>query len=113
MKTLSHGQLVYGELWGNFHSSKVFTIQGYAKETNRSEQEMLDRAIKNNHELVATINPGTVLTNSEGYYERENQLRQNSVPLNEGELIQAEGKIYKVKLVGKNYSDPIHFIPQH
>jgi len=113
MKTLEHGQHVYVESWGKNAKITIFALKGSCEKNNSDYLKALDRAVKNGHELAATIQIGTVITNSHGYYEREDAKAATAIELKAGEEVEIEGRKYTVKLMGKNYSDPIHFIPCH
>jgi hypothetical protein len=111
MKTLTHRQFVRMENWSMQEAFEVGTLEGYAAENKEDIAKALERAIRNGHDLAWTINCGTVITNTRGYYEREEAKKANAVVLCEGEAVQIEGRQYKVKVMGKQYADPIHFIP--
>lgn len=110
MQTLTHGQEIFSPKWGRGYTCTVGTVEGYSAKNKIDVNKAVDRAIENGHELAYTINIGTVLTNSVGYYEREDKRKAAATEVQENEEVLIEGRKYKVKLVGKRYSDPIHFI---
>lgn len=108
--TLNHGQEIYAVQWGKGYTCTVGTVEGYTVANNGNVEAAVQRALKNGHELAYTMNVGTCITDSKGYYEREEAKRATAVPVFAGEHVMIEGREYEVKLVGQRYSDPIHFI---
>lgn len=111
IKTLSYGQYVTMNTWNPSDAFPVFTVEGFAFKNGTDKERAVERAIKNGHDLAGTINIGTVLADSIGYYEREEAKKNSAVVLVAGEQVLIEGRHYTVKPMGTRYSDPIHFIP--
>lgn len=114
MKILTHEMLIYVNKpkWGKFEACSVGTVEGYAAtSTWQTAEEAVERAIKNNHELAYTISSPKFLSSDPSAYIREEERKSHAIEVEEGEIVLIEGRKYKIKLMGPQYSDPIHFIP--
>jgi hypothetical protein len=124
MITLKHGDTVRLASWTRFPyetaTARVGTARGYAIESNLDPVEMVERAVKNGHELAWTTYIGSILVDDRAIAERMKAERDaefaRAVTLAEGDTVTIEGMVYRVKAArmsvdGPRNSDPIKFMP--
>ena len=116
MKTLKHGEQVKiaGCKW--MDRIKVGAIEGYAKEGGQDDAEAtIQRTIANEHPLAWTNNAGYCITaqyaGKEAKTQQEKEAFEKATMLEAHEEVEIEGRKYHVRIMGLQYSDPIHFIP--
>ena len=114
MKQLTFETLVRVSTWNKMTYASVFTLDGYAKKNNLSEDHVAE-SIARGDEIVGTIYTGTTITNSETYYENEKQRGENAVVIENGETVSIDDVQYKVVVLPgqtnyPKYSDPIKFV---
>lgn len=108
MKTLVDGQQV--KIPNDVYESKihVYTLKEYIKRNN------INTTISG-HEVWSYKYPTCISSSYKGK-EVVLQIKQNnykSAPiLEDGEIVKVDELLYKVKINGIDYSDPIEFIPQ-
>lgn len=110
---LSHGQLIFAREWGRADLYAVGTLAGYLGpersdelEAERARQEAAGRA------TVWANARGKALCGDPGHYEREQELRRGAQGVEGGEIVEIEGQLFKVRLVGWRFNDGIHFDPE-
>jgi hypothetical protein len=116
MKTLKHGEQVKtaGCKWVD--RITVGAIEGYAKEGGQDDAEAtIQRAITNEHPLAWTNKAGYCITanytGKEEARQKEMDAFEKATMLEAHEEVEIEGRKYHVRIMGLQYSDPIHFIP--
>lgn len=114
--TLSHNQIVRGAGFPDYTNKiKVGTVRGCALEWDNCPKEAESRAKQNGHSMAFTTqDPSIITADYPGKAEElaAKRARIDAAPeLQDGQLVEIEGKRYKSRLVGHDYSDPIHFIP--
>ena len=113
--TLSHNQIVRGAGFpDDTNQIKVSTIAGFHQEMKIDPQEGIARAKKQCHPLAWTNLECGCLTDDYSGKAKELADKRSTIAaapeLENGQLVEIEGRIYKVRLTGCKYSDPIHFI---
>jgi len=120
MKTLSNNQQIKTTMDKYRPVIIIGTAEGFHCK-NETPAESYNRVIQNmkdyphaGHCPVWANKLGVCLTSNylgkeEASQKAENDYN-NAVLIKDGEHIMAEGREYKVKYIGPNYSDPIHFI---
>jgi hypothetical protein len=81
-----------------------------------SNPEDIARAKKNKHDIAYVVYTGSTIADSTAFYNQELQRAKDAVTLEPGELIEVNGKTYKVRVVKGNEinprnSDPIKLDP--
>ena len=112
---LTHGQQVVVPSFKYTNKIELVTPRGYALSYGDCPEEAEARAIKFDHDFLACFQHPSILTaDYNGKAEeldakhREWEVAQR---IEEGDLVACEGRVYKVKILGERYSDPIKFIP--
>lgn len=119
MKTLTNGMLlkVAGVVWCDKIS---FHIDRYA---DWPEDHKAIRSLEKYNEIEGVTNGVSIFAIKSGYSITDNypgkaeQTAKDKLAfeaatmLENGEVIEADGSLYTVKIMGLQYSDPIHFIP--
>jgi len=113
---LTYGMEVRGKGFPDYTPKiTVFTVEGYARKNKEDPAAAVKRAIENGHELTGTTGGMSVMTDDyPGKAEAHAKALKETAAapvLDNGELVEIEGRTYAVRLVGANYSDPIHFKP--
>jgi len=114
--TLSHNQIVRGSGFPDYTGQiKVGTCAGYYQEIGTDPQEGIARAKKQCHPLAWTNLECGCLTDDYSGKAKELADKRSAIAaapeIEDGQLVEIEGIIYKARLTGHKYSDPIHFIP--
>lgn len=115
--SLAHGQLIRLASWTNSYA-KFGTVEGYGFEAGTAGIDWsVRRALAERHHLAWTSYVGSCLSNDPTFYEGERKKYLSAIVVADGDLIRAEGRMYRVKVVQGNggqfpkNSDPIHFTP--
>ena len=111
IKVLEHDELVYVDKpgWGKFEAASIFSIEGYARKIKQDPREMLERERSRGHDIVSTSKSGHCIHSDPERYKIEEAKKDKAILIKEGETVSIENRLYKVKLMGVRYSDPIHF----
>lgn len=113
--TLVHGQEVRGKGFQYAQKITVGTITGSALKYGDDPLESIDRAKKFGHPLEPWTNQSPAVMTADYPGKAEEHAAKlaataASPELENGQLVEIEGCIYKVKLLGQQYSDPIAFV---
>jgi len=83
---------------------RVFTVRGYAESYNEDPETAYNRAIRKGHNLYCINQESSILCGDPEFWGRINSEWGEAIQLNDGELVEIEDKILKVRYKG-NYSD--------
>ena len=112
---LIHGQQVVVPSFKYTNKIELVTPRGYALSHGDCPEEAEARATKFGHEFLFCFQyPSIISTDYSGKAERletERKEWETAQRIEEGDLVACEGRVYKVKILGERYSDPIKFIP--
>ena len=112
---LSHGQQIVVSSFKYQNKIELVTPRGYALSRGDCPEDAEARAVKFDHEMLACFQHSSVLSSDyEGKAERleaERKDWEKAQRIKQGDLIECEGRKYKVKIIGERYSDPVKFIP--
>lgn len=115
--SLAHGQLIRLASWTHSYA-KFGTVEGFGFEHGTEGIAWsVRRAIAERHQMAFSTYTGSRLTDSKAFYADEAQKAASAIVVADGDLIRAEGRMYRVKVVQGNggqfpkNSDPIHFTP--
>lgn len=112
---LGHNQRVKVEGLTVASEILVKTLLGCCHGDIAKAEAIYQRGLENNNGEIRvwTIKNESILCDDyEGKCEKllRNKLEfESSIMLEDGQVVKCEGRFYKVKIVGKQYSDPIHF----
>lgn len=111
-KTLKHNDLIFAPVWGINHVFNVGTAEGfYANCSWTTVEKGVADCISRDEELAFTCKEAAVLCSDPGFYERRAERRKGAIDVVDGEVVEIEGRKYRVKLVGRDYCDGIKFLP--
>jgi hypothetical protein len=114
MKTLQHNQ----EIRVNGFSAlaqkiTVGTSRGYAAQYNEDPEEAHNRTLRNGHQTAWANQEASALTSDyPGKHEALDAAAKataEALEIRDGELVLIEGEIFRVKVLGERYADPVHF----
>lgn len=112
---LAHGQQVVVPSFKFTNKIELVTPSGYALANGDCPEEGEARAISNSHDLLACFQHSSILTaDYDGKAEElqaEREEWEKAQRIEQGDLVECEGRKYKVEIIGERYSDPIKFIP--
>ena len=112
---LSHGQQIVVPSFRFTNKIELVTPSGYALEHGDCPKEAEERATKFGHEFLACFkHPSIITADYNGKAERleaERKEWEEAQRINEGDIVECEGRKYIVKILGENFSDPVKFIP--
>tara|TARA_Y100000592_G_C5350212_1_gene258505 strand:+ start:127 stop:489 length:363 start_codon:yes stop_codon:yes gene_type:complete len=112
---LSHGQQIVVPSFKYTNKIELVTPRGYALSYGDCPEEAEARATKFGHEFLACFQHPSILTaDYEGkaeILESERKEWEAAQRIDQGDLVECEGREYKVKILGERYSDPVKFIP--
>jgi hypothetical protein len=116
MTTLSHNQQIRVASFSHLAQAiTVGTIHGYAVQNGECPEVAMERAKKFGHEIAwANQAPAVLTSDYAGKAEdlaAERAKRDAAVVIEDGEQVLIEGVVYKVRVMGERFSDPVHFIP--
>jgi len=106
---LNAGDIVFNPAWTNTYLFKVGTVEAYAAEYNEDPAQRRQKALDRGHDIAWANRQGGVIDNTGHAYARRLEQVSRAIPLEAGEEVEIEGRVYITKLVGKNYSDGIQF----
>lgn len=113
--SLAHGQLIRLASWTHSYA-KFGTVEGFGFELGTEGIAWsVRRAIAERHQMAFSTYTGSCLTDSKAFYADEAQKAASAIVVAEGDLIRAEGRMYRVRVIAGNggpfpkNSDPIHF----
>lgn len=118
MIKLVHGQDIKIPSWDSMTYANFSTLRGYLQNIHQSEVEKLMKsALENGNDEAWCVYPGTAISSSPDYYNRLLVKAKAAILINHDELVDIEGKIFKVNVLSgchkrPIYSDPIKFIRQ-
>lgn len=111
-RTLNHHDIVRINTWRYTNDiCYVGSIEGYCKDENLDITERLEKASRLGHEIAWANKRDHCLSSSVGFYDRLKEEEDRAIPLENGEIVEIEGRKYTVKNMGVRYSDAIHFVP--
>lgn len=112
---LSHGQQIVVPSFRFTNKIELVTPRGYALEHGDCPEEAEARATKFEHEFLACFQHPSILTadynGKAESLEAERKEWEVAQRIEGGDLVECEGREYKVKILGERYSDPVKFIP--
>ena len=112
---LSHGQQIVVPSFKYNNKIQLVTPSGYALEEGHCPEEWEARAAKFGHEFLACFQHSSIITaDYEGKAEKldaERKEWENAQRIQQGDLVECEGRKYSVKILGEHFSDPVKFIP--
>jgi hypothetical protein len=116
MQNLQSGQHAFIAAWGRTEMFKIGTIESFYESSTTPADVAAERIAKAHasNEANATVwamKTGATIVNSPAYYERLKAKQAAAVELDPAQPVEINGRKYAVKLMGKRYSDPVHFIP--
>lgn len=116
MKTLSHNSQIRVKGFEFRNKITVGTIAGYAKQYGEDPEAAIARAKDRGDSLAPWTNqaPGVLVADYPGKAEdmAKDLAAFNAAPeIENGELVEIEGEIFTVRVLGERYSDPVAFIP--
>lgn len=91
MKELKHDQIIYAKEWGTLDLFQIGTAKEYYGE---GDEVFVCRLA----DIIST--------------RKEKDMSENAITVKNNEIVLIDNKQYKINLIGKNYSDGIHFILQ-
>lgn len=106
MITLKHNDKVKLASWGSSYAV-MHTDRGYMAENGKHQDNIGD---------VVAIYTGSTITNSQAFYDKQDEVYKSAVVLTDGETVTVEGMAFRVKVMPRNggafptNNDPIHFI---
>jgi hypothetical protein len=115
--TLTHGQTVRGFGFSEHTQQiRVYTVRGYANELGWNPDEAEKHATIQREDLAFTAQtPGIMTSDYAGKSEKIEATRREigaSPILVNGQLVEIEGRVFTVRLMGDQYCDPIKFVYQ-
>lgn len=112
---LSHGQQIVVPSFKYENKIQLVTPRGYALKHGDCPEEAEARAIKFDHDFLACFKHCSVITSDyEGKAEEldaKHKEWEEAQRIEAGDLVECEGREYRVKINGEKYSDPVAFIP--
>ena len=112
---LTHGQHVVVPSFKYTNKIELVTPRGYALSYGDCPEEAEAQATKFGHEFLACFKfPSIISADYNGKAERleaERKEWEEAQRINEGDIVECEGRKYIVKILGENFSDPVKFIP--
>lgn len=109
--TLRHEQTIRVAGFRNWNKITVGTALGYGG------LEGLDQAIAFGHELAWTNQESAVLCS---YYHGKNAALDKkdaeiaaAVEIEDGQIVKIDSLLYKVRVTGERYADPVRFVPHY
>ena len=112
---LTHGQHVAVPSFRFTNKIEIVTPCGYAISYGDCPEEAEARATKFGHEFLACFkHPSIITADYNGKAERleaERKEWEEAQRINEGDIVECEGRKYIVKILGENFNDPVKFIP--
>lgn len=117
IRTLSNGDLVRLSGWNHVTFAKAGSVEGYASSNGDDPAPALARAQANGHALAWVSYAGGALVNDRGaYFAEQKRKAASAVTLEPGEVVQMEGRFYRVRVMARCearpiYSDPIKLDP--
>lgn len=112
---LTHGQQIVIPSFKYTNKIQLVTPSGYALEEGHCPKEWEARAAKFGHEFLACFQHCSILTAD--YKGKDEQLQaerkewEDAQRVEQGDLVECEGRKYTVKILGQQFSDPVKFIP--
>lgn len=112
---INHGQQVVVPSFKYQNKIELVTPRGYALDNGDCPEEGEARAKKYGHELLACFKHCPVI--SADYKGKDEELQaereewEKAQRIEEGDLIECEGREYKVRILNERYSNPVKFIP--
>ena len=107
--TLAHKQEIRVNGFSQY-SSRIYvgTTKGYALEYGDKvdDSENGAWAMKTGSVITSDFEGKTAMLNA------QRQATQSSVQIEDGQIVQIEGNLFTVKVMGERHSDPVHFIQQ-
>lgn len=104
---LKHGQQV--QIKGTrayYQDARVFSLRGYYIEEERAIPEDWDAVVKREKQIGGSeycfTLAGVMMTNDPAYNQAENDKRDASPHLQAGDIVQVEGKLFKITNTGNN-----------
>ena len=111
-KILKHNDLIFASVWGRNHVFSVGTAEGFYADCSWTTVEKgVASSIARGDELAFTCKESAVLCSDPGFYERRAKRREGAIEVVADETVEIEGRKYRVRLVGRDYSDGIKFTP--
>ena len=112
---LSHGQQIVIPSFRFHNKIQLVTPRGYALNNGDCPDEAEARALKNDWDFLACFKDCSIITaDYEGKAEKqqaEHKEWKEAQRINEGDIVECEGRKYEVKILGEHLSDPVKFIP--
>ena len=112
---LTHGQQVVVPSFKHSAKIELVTPRGYATSNGDCPEEAEARAISHGHDLLACFQHSSIVTaDYDGKAEELQAAREEwekAQRIDQGDLVECEGRKYKVRIIGERYSDPVKFIP--
>ncbi len=112
---LTYGQRVVVPSFRFTNKIEIVTPRGDALSNGDCPEEAERIAIKFGHDFLACFKHDSILTakyeGKEEDLEAERKEWEEAQRVDEGDLVECEGREYKVKILGENLSNPVKFIP--
>jgi hypothetical protein len=113
--TLAHNQEIRIKGFTSLAQSiKVGTCRGYAAQYNEDGEVSHARALTNGHDTAWTNQAAACLTaDYPGKHEAlaaAAKATAEAVEIEHGQTVEIEGELFRVKVLGQRYSDPVKFI---
>lgn len=112
---LKHGQQIVVPSFKYQKKIQLVTPRGFAIKNGDCPEEAEAQAIKFDHEFLACFQHCSIITEDyEGKAEEleaEQKEWEKAQRIEQGDLVECEGRKYKVKINGEQYADPVSFIP--
>lgn len=93
----------------------VGTIEGHAAKYRQDPAAAVAHAIANGHELAWTTQAPAVLTADYPGKDAELDAKRAEIEaapeIADGDQVEIEGRAYRVRVLGQQYSDPVAFVP--
>ena len=112
---LSHGQQIVVPSFKYQNKIELVTPRGYALQHGDCPEESEARAIKFGHDFLACFQHCSIITEDyEGKAEELDAARrewEEAQRIEQGDIVECEGRRYTVNVLRESVSDPVHFIP--
>lgn len=112
---LTHGQQIVVPSFKFQNKIELVTPRGYALKHGDCPEEAEARAMKNGWDLLACFKHASIITaDYEGKaeaLEAERKEWEEAQRIEQGDIVECEGRRYTVNVLRESVSDPVHFIP--
>lgn len=115
MRTLRHNQRIRVKGFDRAQKITIGTARGYAAESDMDPEEVHARCVERGHHTVWTNQAPSILTadypGKHEELERERRLNTEAPEIEDGELVEIDGRTWETRVIGQRYANPVHFVP--